>query len=256
MRHLQPISYRANLLEHYLSAEPVKQEIQLVNPINGMLTSDQKVCDLNRLLDSRPRSGSHLTSQSAVNGRHSPSSATQADVPQSVESETDNEIETSTNSLMNEVQLQAPPPPPKDEKIYELLNTEAGDFEPDASTTSYDSANNEMELFPVARAPHTVYVAPALPPIRFSMNSVDFTDLLNTVSGLRSRDALVQSEPNGDDVVSSLDTIATEQNIAIQSSQQVIGAIIPGSKGDDSTSKLDLTGDVKCVQLITLPKRS
>ncbi|KAF8622354.1 hypothetical protein AX15_007086 [Amanita polypyramis BW_CC] len=199
--------------------------------------------------DSRPR---HLTTQNAVNGRNSPSSAAQADVPRSVESETDNEMEIGANSSTNEVQLQAPPPPPppKDDKTCEVLNAEASDFEPDASTTSYDSTNNETDILPATRAPHTAYVVPALPPIRFSMNSADFTDLLNTVSGLRSRDAFTHSEPNGNDMVpqSNPGTRITKQateRAAIQSPQQMIEAVISTvSESKGNGLKPNPTGDV------------
>jgi hypothetical protein len=97
-------------------------------------------------------------------------------------------------------QKQTPPPPPKNEKTRDTSNTDASDIELDTSTTLYDSAANETESFPVARAPHTAYIAPALPPIRFSMNSADFADLLTSVSGLRHRDARTQPKQNDSDM--------------------------------------------------------
>lgn len=94
---------------------------------------------------------------------------------------------------MDEVQKEAPLPPSKDRKTRHTSITDASDIELDTSIASYDSAANETESFPVTRAPRTAYIAPALPPIRFSMNSTDFADLLTSVSGLRIRDALTQS---------------------------------------------------------------
>lgn len=119
----------------------------------------------------------------------------EADVPHGIESEIDTGMNfTSVDSMIS--QKPAPPPPPKDEKTRDTSNTDASDIELDTSTTSYDSAANETESFPAARAPHTAYIAPALPPIRFSMNSADFADLLTSVSGLRIRDARTQPKQN------------------------------------------------------------
>ena len=94
---------------------------------------------------------------------------------------------------MDEGQKEASLPPSKDGKTRHTSIADASDIEPDTSTASHDSAANETESFPVTRAPRTAYIAPALPPIRFSMNSTDFADLLTSVSGLRIRDALTQS---------------------------------------------------------------
>jgi hypothetical protein len=39
---------------------------------------------------------------------------------------------------------------------------------------------------PVEQTSHSTYIAPALPPIRFSMNNADFSELLSSVGGLAS----------------------------------------------------------------------
>ena len=74
------------------------------------------------------------------------------------------------------------PPLPLNRKGQDIMLPEPGDVELDTSAQSQHLLQEETE--PNSRATQMAYIAPALPPIRFSMNSADFSDLLNNVSGL------------------------------------------------------------------------
>ncbi|KAK2467763.1 hypothetical protein APHAL10511_000058 [Amanita phalloides] len=156
---------------------------------------------------------------SVTNGRRSPSPASQAYEPHSTENELNVEIEVNVDLISR----QAPPLPPKDRRAHDITNNESSDFEPDASTASHDSAVNEVESFPVTQVPHTAYIVPALPPIRFSMNSTDFADLLSSVSVLRSRELPIQTEHTDDDIAQAKDTSPkqTTQRVTTQSYERV-----------------------------------
>lgn len=137
--------------------------------------------------------------------------------------------------FMDEVQKEAPLPPSKDGKTRHTLIADASDIELDTSTASHDSAANETESFPVNRAPRTAYIAPALPPIRFSMNSTDFADLLTSVSGLRFRDALTQpGRSDSGKVQASPDQVLVKQRdelITAQSHEQSSNSTHPMVNG-------------------------
>lgn len=162
--------------------------------------------------DDRPRTGSRRSSTTNLNAERPSTSGSRsesprrADVPHSVESGTDTEAEGEVNSVGRSVNNSEddlrPTPPPKDDKggvsPGESLSPSVGDVYPDSSNVSQqDSGSDVSELSsPVERMSHATFIAPALPPIRFSMNSADFSDLLSTVGGgmpsLKSLDQLVK----------------------------------------------------------------
>lgn len=165
-----------------------------------------------RFSDPRLYSENHLTPPDTRNGRRSPQSVSEADVPHGVESEIDSEIDVSNVDPIDEVQKEVPPPPPKDDKTRDTSIADASDdIELDTSTASHDSAAHETESFPMARAPRTAYIAPALPPIRFSMNSTDFADLLTSVSGLRIRETLTSERSDSGMIQASPDQTLGKQ---------------------------------------------
>ncbi|KAG6816966.1 hypothetical protein H0H87_001280 [Tephrocybe sp. NHM501043] len=143
----------------------------------------QRSFDDIRRAGSRPTSGASLSAQSQPRSR-SVSPARRADVPHSVESESDTEPEVEDLEDRTQLQESIPPaPPPKD------TENEEGD----ASTPSLDSGSEDFsESSPVEQTSHSTFIAPALPPIRISMSSNDFSELFNSVGGFPSHMSLTQ----------------------------------------------------------------
>lgn len=56
----------------------------------------------------------------------------------------------------------------------------------DASVSQPDSSDDMSESSPVEHTSHSTFIAPALPPIRFSMTTSDFSDLFNSAEGKAS----------------------------------------------------------------------
>ncbi|KAF8348074.1 hypothetical protein F5887DRAFT_629454 [Amanita rubescens] len=163
---------------------------EISSPPNGISIREER--SSTRSSDCRAYSETRLVPSETRTGRRSPPSVSEADVPHGIESEIDTGTDVTSVDSMNSQKQVLPPP----KNTRDTSNTDASDIELDTSTTLYDSAANETESFPMTRAPHTAYIAPALPPIRFSMNSADFADLLTSVSGLRIRDARTQPKQN------------------------------------------------------------
>ncbi|TFK44647.1 hypothetical protein BDQ12DRAFT_730679 [Crucibulum laeve] len=113
-----------------------------------------------------------------------------ADVPHSVESGTDTEAEGESDNVSSEHRDSVPPaPPPKDRDNSEATSP-SSEFEPDLSFVSIgDSSSDEMSESPVERTSHATFIAPAIPPIRFSLDAAGFSDLLSSVGGLNSMKA-------------------------------------------------------------------
>jgi hypothetical protein len=106
----------------------------------------------------------------------SPSPAHHADVPKGVDSDTDAETSDTAHVL-------APAPPPKDEKHSKALHAYTpSEMSPDMTTG--DLSEYAVDESPVEQTSHSTFIAPALPPIRFSMNNADFSELLDSVNGL------------------------------------------------------------------------
>lgn len=156
-----------------------------------------------RSFDDRPRAGSPLkedrrasSSLSREIQRQSASSLSPpnspahfADVPQSVESGTDTEAEADSGNgqSVDDHEGGSPPALPAKEKPRPSeLNLQVDkSFDPDVSDVSQLSAH-DIEDASVERTSIATFIAPALPPIRFSMNGADFGELLKSVNGLPS----------------------------------------------------------------------
>lgn len=110
----------------------------------------------------------------------SPSPAHRADVPHSVESGTDTEPEGEQISGSGRDTL-PPLPPPKDASGPSVEQVGLTQADADGSYLDIDELTGSS---PVEHTSHATYIAPALPPIRFSMNTADFSELLNSVGGL------------------------------------------------------------------------
>ena len=139
----------------------------------------------------------------SANDSRSASPAHRADVPRSVESgtdtENDNENEDNQNRNQNRNQnelkrpkkILPPAPPPKDGKGTRPITYET---EADINTSEVsqvgDISEDLLESLHVERMSHSTFIAPALPPIRFSLNTTDFSELLGSVGGMTSLKSL------------------------------------------------------------------
>lgn len=145
--------------------------------------------------DGRPAAPQRFSNMSLNidDGRSSSRSrpGSRADVPHSVESGTDTEPEGDDASHRRTESNSSIPPalPEKDiEYTPQCLDVPSPTSEMDhdlSSNVSHpDSGSDDMsESSPVEQTSHATYIAPALPPIRFSMNTADFSDLFSGVSG-------------------------------------------------------------------------
>ena len=114
------------------------------------------------------------------------SPAHRVDVPRGVESGTDTEAESNGRASDDVVDtpMDSPPrPPPKPRPEPLKLNIDT-----DASVVS--QLDNSDESSPVERTSIATFIAPALPPIRFSMSGADFSDFLKSVGGIPSLKSL------------------------------------------------------------------
>ncbi len=119
------------------------------------------------------------------------------DVPHGIESGTDTEAEGEEEySAQNEtVHGSLPPlPPPKEGKGAKVgtrppqlkLDTSHVEEHDTADTSNLDSEDLSEDFSheePIRSTSHATFIAPALPPIRFSMGGADFSDLLRSVGG-------------------------------------------------------------------------
>ncbi|KAI6121821.1 RhoGAP-domain-containing protein [Pisolithus sp. B1] len=122
-------------------------------------------------------------------------------VPPAVESGTDTEAETDYERNPDTAPAptsKSPPIPPKDN-----LNLENVGTDPDVSVVSQLDGSEESS--PVERTSVATFIAPALPPIRFSMSGSDFSDFLKSVGGippLKSLDQISEGAKDGAENVS------------------------------------------------------
>ncbi|KAG6335959.1 hypothetical protein ID866_3135 [Astraeus odoratus] len=112
-----------------------------------------------------------------------------ADVPHGIESGTDTEAEADYDRPPNNGSVTSPrslpAPAPKETKPKTRpsdLRLEKLDADPDVSAVSQFDGSDESS--PVERTSVATFIAPALPPIRFSMSGSDFSDFLKSVGGL------------------------------------------------------------------------
>lgn len=134
------------------------------------------------------------------------SPAHHVDVPHSIESGTDTEGEKEEDLRRHsrngtEPTSELPPlPPPKEGKGSKVgtrppeLKLGPSDIDNDNSDTgppdSEDISELSHESSPVEQTSHATFIAPALPPIRFSMSGADFSDLLKSVGTHQSNKSL------------------------------------------------------------------
>lgn len=117
-----------------------------------------------------------------------------ADVPHDVDSGTDTDADNGNeNDNPRGESHDALPPalPPKDVKDPNVEsdspsteNMDEFDYLESFHNDTVDVSDDATESLSMERMSHATFIAPALPPIRFSLNPADFSDLLNSVGGL------------------------------------------------------------------------
>ncbi len=121
---------------------------------------------------------------SAVSSR-SNSPYHRVDVPRGIEDGSDSDGGGEAISpLQNQRHSLPPAPPPKNGQ--EHLNVQSPNLTEDADASGlsqYDISDDMSESSPVERTSHTTFIAPALPPIRISLDSTGFSKLLDSVQG-------------------------------------------------------------------------
>jgi hypothetical protein len=162
-------------------------------------------------------------------GSRSASPSYRADVPRNVESGTDTDPENETGSTSSHDHDAFPPPPPpkdiKDPMRVPNLNLPDGNVDLDSPEISQLGDISDDMGESVERMSHTTYIAPALPPIRFSMDTADFAELLGSVGGapsLKYLDNLAKLTKQGNRLSSS--------DTSQQSSKNGQGALANGVK--------------------------
>ena len=127
----------------------------------------------------------------SLNDSRSASPAHRADVPHSVESETDTEPDNEMENEFHTRNILPPALPPKDGKgTRPIAYDTEGDLNTSEASQHGDASEDIMESLRVERMSHSTFIAPALPPIRFSLNTTDFSELLGSVGGMTSLKSL------------------------------------------------------------------
>ncbi|PPQ70696.1 hypothetical protein CVT24_000178 [Panaeolus cyanescens] len=125
----------------------------------------------------RKRSSSASNQSLATTISRSNSPSYRADVPHGIESETDTEPENDTVTLSRESNNIPPALPPKDATDTHRLSNGSV-----STRTSPKETEDVSEESATEQTSRSTYIAPALPPIRFSVNDADFSRLLNSVN--------------------------------------------------------------------------
>jgi hypothetical protein len=190
----------------------------------------------------QPVSRSHpgrLSDPSQARSR-SISPAYRADVPQNIESETDTEAESDSGGQRSHTWESVPPDPPQKEDS-ELL-TEITDVDSETPISIQpDNGSEDTESSTVEHTSHSTFIAPALPPIRFSMNTADFSELFNSVGGMPSLKAInhlaeLSEELHGNYTPSPTANFEIETNLTPTSNVTMIPGIENDSRGDSEAA--------------------
>ena len=168
----------------------------------------------------RISSASSLSSDRHHVSSRSASPSYRADVPRNVESGTDTDPENETDSIISSHNHDGlpPAPPPKDVKDsmrIPNLNLPDGSADLDSPEISQLGDISDDMGESVERMSHTTYIAPALPPIRFSMDTADFAELLGSVGrapSLKYLDNLAKMTKQGNTPTSSEASQQTSKN--------------------------------------------
>lgn len=181
-------SSQNTLREPSRSPSPAIQTIQRQS--NGSDSRSYPQVNENRLSSTSNRSiegrGSAVSSRSA-------SPYHQVDVPRGIEDGSDSEATGEGGPMPDEYHPLPPVPPPKSDDDHFSAHSPVLSEDPDASGLSQQDASDDMsESSPVERTSHATFIAPALPPIRFSLNTTDFAELLSSVQSSTTLKSLDQ----------------------------------------------------------------
>jgi len=163
--------------------------------------------------------------------------ASRATVPHSVESASESEHE-NDESEEHTISRDLPPlPPPKSP------SSDVSRLPESQELNRQESTSEESESSPVETTSHATFIAPALPPIRFSLTTADFADLFNSVGtlpggkSLHSLSEAQQHRANGEKTVINGDS-RTELRTTINSEDAALegGAHPPTSRTNGSLS--------------------
>ena len=173
----------------------------------------------------------------SANDSRSASPAHRVDVPHSIESGTDTENENEDENELKRPHITRrilpPAPPPKDSKGTRPI---AYEIEADINTSEMsqvgDVSEDLLESLRVERMSHSTFIAPALPPIRFSLNTTDFSELLGSVGGmtsLKSLDdaAMLIRQKQNDNTFTPASFVASEENSTLPFSETSNSQLIP-----------------------------
>jgi Rho-type GTPase-activating protein 1/2 len=170
-----------------------------------------------------------LDGRSANNSR-SASPAHRVDVPHSIESGTDTENENENENELKRPHITRrilpPAPPPKDSKGTRPIayETEA-DINTSEMSQDGDVSEDLLESLRVERMSHSTFIAPALPPIRFSLNTTDFSELLGSVGGMTSLKSLddaamlIRQKQNDNTFTTPPSFVASKENATLPLSE-------------------------------------
>ncbi|CAK5281481.1 unnamed protein product, partial [Mycena citricolor] len=162
----------------------------------------------------------------SIDGRPSSARSSRADVPHSIESGTDTDTDAGSGpDGESDGHVQPPSPPPKTVE------------DPEAS--QLDSSDDMSESSPVEHTSHSTFIAPALPPIRFSMTTSDFSDLFSSVQGHRRSMSLKQLVNMTEGEVPSTPP-PTAVSIKSGGSTPTMATSVRGNTTNDSTPKVIL----------------
>ncbi|KNZ80478.1 Beta-chimaerin [Termitomyces sp. J132] len=158
-------------------------------------TKELEVLRSQRSPDSIQHAESRRTSTASLGAQAQPRSrsVSPAHVPQNVESETNTDLEAESPEDQTHFQESLPSLSLKDAKGSSTLKEASVAEEADMTSPSVESGSEDLsESSPVEYTSHSTFIAPALPPIRLSLSSNDFSELLNSVGGFPSRISLSQ----------------------------------------------------------------
>ena len=171
----------------------VTEEDQTINlkilPSRSRETSRSRSPAISRQSDdvdgqSHPRNRLSLTSNRSMEGREpfvssrSTSPHHRVDVPRGIEDGSDSETSGDGRPTLDQHHLSSAPISDND-NIHSPLSEDA------SVPSQHDASDDLSESSPVERTSHATFIAPALPPIRFSLNPTDFSELLSSVQGNR-----------------------------------------------------------------------
>lgn len=186
------------------------------HPLNGNRMSNRSIEGRGSFVSSRSTSPHH-----------------QVDVPHGIEDGSDSEALGDGGPMLDE--HHPLPPAPTGDNDNSNTHSPVLSEDLDASIPSQHEASDDLsESSPVERTSRATFIAPALPPIRFSLNTADFAELLSSVQGnkLKSLDQMVTllREPDG----------PSTPKASRESSEKDLTAVIPQATTADEPKQIHL----------------